>query len=193
MMLNKSGLACVRPTAARRSCIVRVVDQDAAPPTSTPASSSAKPEASPVPVSLKSAPPQPQQSSIPAPSNTATAPVFLNAYQEAINSRAAMLGFVAAVIAEAVTHQGVISQLFGKWENQVLVEKAVGGADLGFGFVVTIVSLATVLPKLIENIDVNSTSYGPFTPALESTVGRVAQMGFAGLLITELVKGSAVF
>lgn len=36
---------------------------------------------------------------------------FLGATQEAINGRAAMLGFVAAVAAESLTHQAVWSQV----------------------------------------------------------------------------------
>ena len=33
-------------------------------------------------------------------------------------------------------------------------------------------------------------TFGPFTPFRERWVGRVAQLGFAGLLLVELLKGN---
>ena len=36
----------------------------------------------------------------------------------------------------------------------------------------------------------DSRSFGPFTPFAERWTGRVAQLGFAGLLLVELVKGN---
>ena len=33
-------------------------------------------------------------------------------------------------------------------------------------------------------------SFGPFTPPLERRIGRTAQLGFAGLLVVELLKGN---
>jgi hypothetical protein len=111
---------------------------------------------------------------------------------EAINGRAAMLGFVAAVISEALTHQAVFSQIAGRYANGDLVEAPLGTATLLFGAVVGLTTMATLVPKLVDNLDVDSRSFGPFTPGLEKMVGRVAQLGFAGLLVVELVKGSAL-
>lgn len=102
------------------------------------------------------------------------------------------LGFVAAVVAESATHQTVFSQVAGKYVDMELVEAPLGAASLGFGAVVALVTMATLMPKLIDGMEVDSKSFGPFTPALESKVGRVAMMGFAGLLAVELVKGSAL-
>ena len=36
----------------------------------------------------------------------------------------------------------------------------------------------------------DSRSFGPFTPFVERWTGRVAQLGFAGLLLVELIKGN---
>ena len=36
----------------------------------------------------------------------------------------------------------------------------------------------------------DSRSFGPFTPFAERWTGRVAQLGFAGLLLVELIKGN---
>lgn len=99
---------------------------------------------------------------------------------------------MAAVVAESSTHQSVWSQVAGKYVDMDLIEKPLGAASLGFGAVVAIITMATLMPKLIEGADVNSKSFGPFTPALESLVGRVAMMGFFGLVAVELVKGSSL-
>ncbi|GFR41497.1 hypothetical protein Agub_g2189 [Astrephomene gubernaculifera] len=116
----------------------------------------------------------------------------LGSTQEAINGRAAMLGFVAALISEAATHQAVWSQIAGRYIDGDLVEAPHGTATLLFGAVVGLTTMATLVPKLVGNLEVDSKSFGPFTPARERLVGRVAQLGFAGLLIAELVKGSAL-
>jgi hypothetical protein len=47
-------------------------------------------------------------------------------------------------------------------------------------------------PRLLENAPVDSRSFGPFTPNLEKTLGRVAMLGFVGLLLTEAIKGSSL-
>lgn len=36
----------------------------------------------------------------------------------------------------------------------------------------------------------DSRSFGPFTPLLEAWTGRVAMLGFSGLLLVELLKGN---
>lgn len=117
---------------------------------------------------------------------------ILNPVTEAINGRAAMLGFVAAVASEAATHQAIFSQIAGKYADLEMVEKPIGGSTLGFGMIVALVTMASLAPKLLEGADVDSKSFGPFTPGLELQVGRVAQMGFLGLVLIEILKGSSL-
>ena len=71
-------------------------------------------------------------------------------------------------------------QLAGRYDNQELVERAIGASDLTFGMIVALVTLGTLAPRLLENASVDSKSFGPFTPGLEKTLGRAAMMGFAG-------------
>nr|AAX63394.1 carotene biosynthesis-related protein [Haematococcus lacustris] len=126
-----------------------------------------------------------------APARSVAAPFsLLNATNEAINGRAAMLGFVAAVGAELASHQGIVSQVAGRYDNAELVEKALRGSDLGFFAIVSLVTMGTLAPRLLENEAVDARSFGPFTPGLEKTLGRAAMMGFAGVLLIELAKGS---
>jgi hypothetical protein len=118
---------------------------------------------------------------------------ILNPTTEAINGRASMLGFVAAVVSELATNQSITSQMAGKYVDMELVEKPFGAAPLGFAMLVALITVGSLAPKMLEGIEVNGKSFGPFTPNLELTVGRVAQMGFLGLILVELVKGSALF
>ncbi len=73
-----------------------------------------------------------------------------------------------------------------------LLEAPLGTATLLFGAIVALVTMATLVPKLVAGEEVDARSFGPFTPGLEKNLGRVAQIGFAGLLVVELVKGSAL-
>ncbi|KAG2486936.1 hypothetical protein HYH03_014435 [Edaphochlamys debaryana] len=117
----------------------------------------------------------------------------LSPVQEAINGRAAMLGFVAAVLSEALTHQAVWSQIAGRYDAAgELLEAPIGQASLLFAAVVALTTMATLVPKMVYSEEVDARSFGPFTPGLEKTLGRVAQMGFAGLLVVELARGSAL-
>ena len=62
--------------------------------------------------------------------------------------RAAMVGFVAAVIAELSTNQSVWSQLAGKTaSNGRLLERGWQFAPLGFGAVVTLLTYASIAPQ----------------------------------------------
>ena len=159
---------------------------------------------------------------------------ILGPVQEAINGRSAMLGFVAAVVSESLTHQSIFSQIAGKvritsigyakpccktvrrmhcrptptqctnlfaflplpltlqYVDGEIVEAPFGTSTLLFFAVVLLTTMATLVPKMVHSLNVDSRSFGPFTPGLELTLGRVAQLGFAGLLIVELVKGSAL-
>ncbi|KAF5841908.1 carotene biosynthesis-related protein [Dunaliella salina] len=122
-------------------------------------------------------------------SKEADANSILNNMNEAINGRAAMMGFVFAIAGELATNHGVVSQVAGRYENQELVEKALAGSDLGFGAVVALTTIGTLMPRLIAGEAPGDRSFGPFTPGLEKALGRVAMMGFAGLLILEDVMG----
>ncbi|BDA50660.1 probable carotene biosynthesis-related protein CBR, chloroplastic at C-terminar half [Coccomyxa sp. Obi] len=110
--------------------------------------------------------------------------------QEAINGRAAMLGFVAAVVAELQTGQSVWSQLAGKYVNGDLKEHAQGLSSLGFGAIVALLTYASIAPQFQAGEKPDSRSFGPFTPFLEAWTGRIAMLGFSGLLLVELIKGN---
>ncbi|KAG1651837.1 hypothetical protein FOA52_009840 [Chlamydomonas sp. UWO 241] len=170
---SRSSLVPARP-AAVRSVVVRAVDS---PESSKETASTSEPAVAAAPSGA-------------APSVQSFA--ILNPVTEAINGRAAMLGFVAAVASEAVTHQAVWSQIVGRYINLELVESPIGAAPLGFAAVVALTTMASLAPKMLAGDNVDSKSFGPFTPGLELTLGRVAQMGFLGLVVVELFKGSAL-
>ncbi len=110
--------------------------------------------------------------------------------QEAINGRAAMLGFVVALVMERVSNQSVLSQLGGRYVDGEIVEKALGASDLSFAFLVVVITLATFAPLVYKGEKPDARSFGPFSPQLETTVGRVAQLGFLGLVLVEVLKGN---
>ncbi|GAX75510.1 hypothetical protein CEUSTIGMA_g2953.t1 [Chlamydomonas eustigma] len=127
-----------------------------------------------------------------APSRSVQDFQILNPTTEAINGRAAMIGFVAAVVSEAVTHQAVWSQVVGRYVNEELVERPIGAASLGFAMFVVLTTMASLAPKLLEGTEVSGKAFGPFTPNLELVLGRTAQMGFLGLILVETLKGSSL-
>ncbi|KXZ56244.1 hypothetical protein GPECTOR_1g212 [Gonium pectorale] len=178
---RRVAVPCV--SRSRRTFVIRAqLPKEESAPTSSPAPAEAPKAAAPAPL-LSAA------GEFEAPAGQLN---VLSTTQEAINGRAAMLGFVAAVVSEALTHQAVWSQIAGRYADGDLLEAPIGSATLLFGAVVALTTMATLVPKLVGNLEVDSRSFGPFTPGLEKIVGRVAQMGFAGLLIVELVKGSAL-
>jgi putative copper export protein len=101
-----------------------------------------------------------------------------------------MLGFAAAVVSETLTHQSVWSQIAGKYVNTQMVEAPDGNSALAYFAVVVLVTMASLMPKLIDDLNVDSKSFGPFTPGLESLLGRIAMLGFSGLILVEAVKQS---
>ncbi|CAK0787211.1 hypothetical protein CVIRNUC_010427 [Coccomyxa viridis] len=112
--------------------------------------------------------------------------------QEAINGRAAMVGFVAAVVAELSTNQSVWSQIAGKTaSNGRLLEHGWQFAPLGFGAVVTLLTYASIAPQFQAGEKPDSRSVGPFTPFAEKWNGRIAMLGFTGLLLVEILKGNS--
>ncbi|KAK9833454.1 hypothetical protein WJX81_006670 [Elliptochloris bilobata] len=109
--------------------------------------------------------------------------------QEVINARAAMAGFVAAVISEVVTQKSVWTQIAGRYSNGDLITRANGTASLLFGAIVVLLSYATLAPYFLKGETNTARSFGPFTPTRERDVGRVAMMGFALLLAVETARG----
>lgn len=116
-----------------------------------------------------------------------------NPTNEAINGRAAMIGIFAAFISELITSKPVYQQLAGVFYGSEPVERPIGLAFLGFGFVVAILTLATVIPKQVSNENPENDEVGPFTAKAELWNGRAAQIGFLSLVIIEVIKGSAIF
>ncbi|KAG2441012.1 hypothetical protein HXX76_003865 [Chlamydomonas incerta] len=169
-----------RFVAKTRMAPIRVTPEDgSAPSTSTPTPT-------PTPAPLASGV---SGGDFQGPSGTLN---ILGPVQEAINGRSAMIGFVAAVVSESLTHHSIFSQIAGKYMDGEVVEAPVGVSTLLFFAVVLLTTMATLVPKMVHSLEVDSRSFGPFTPGLELTLGRVAQMGFAGLLVVELIKGSAL-
>lgn len=139
--------------------------------------------------SFESSPP-----AAPAAATPAAAPAqpfsLLGVQQEAINGRAAMLGFMVAIATELTTQQSVWSQVAGKYVDRSLVEKPLGASVLTFAFVVVVTSLASFAPTVYKGENPSSRSFGPFTPAAELSNGRAAMIGFLALLAVEFFRGN---
>jgi len=96
---------------------------------------------------------------------------------EVINSRLAMLGFAIAAFFELTTGKDVFQQV----KDYPLITIAT--------FVVFI-SASWIPFAKGQAYNVKS---GPFTPALEVTLGRIAMLGFSGLVLNEAYLGHAFF
>ena len=107
-----------------------------------------------------------------------------------VNGRLAMLAFVAVAFGELTTHKSVLEQ--------------VPTVPFRIVFVSLLISAASIIPKyssgtsLLELTEVASRTGLPpqlkfFNKTHEVWVGRVAMLGFTGLIIVELFKGGALF
>lgn len=111
---------------------------------------------------------------------------------ESINGRAAMLGFVAGALAE-IFGAGPLLLQFSKSPQPVLIVLAL----IIVGSVVPIVKVGQ-LPEgskgdYLDSLkDTYSVPEGVFTEPLERVHGRLAMLGVGGLVLLELLKGSAV-
>lgn len=100
---------------------------------------------------------------------------FAGPAPEIVNGRLAMLGFVAAMAAEIRTDETVVKQ----WAQEP-----------------TLILLTFILfaaGSLVPIVSGKKESLGPFTPEAEMINGRAAMIGFASLLVAELVRGTALF
>jgi len=108
---------------------------------------------------------------------------FKGAAPEVINSRLAMLGFVAAVAAEFATGRPVSQQV------------AVAPVPIAVTFAIFIVASLIPILKGVPRKGGKDWPFGiaAFTPDAEIVLGRTAMLGFLGLVITEAIKQSPVF
>ena len=118
---------------------------------------------------------------------------LLNGMSEIMNGRAAMLGMLAAVVSELSSGKGVWTQIFARYEDGDLVASSSGTSVLLYGFVVVFVTVGSLSHKL-QGADPDSRSFGPFSPNAELMNGRLAMMGFSGLILAEnFMGGNAIF
>ena len=107
---------------------------------------------------------------------------FDGAAPETINCRLAMLGFVWAVVAERMTGLTVLQQVAGADQPGLFY-------FLGAGQLFTYASLVPI----VNGESSDARSFGPFTAKAERWNGRIAMLGFLGLVVTEFFTQSAVF
>ena len=103
---------------------------------------------------------------------------------------AAMLGVMIAAATELGTSQSVWSQIAGKNVDQELVQQPIGAAVLAFAGVVVAITFASLCPAVYNSEGPASRSFGPFTPRAALLNGRMAMLGFVGVLLVELVRGN---
>lgn len=107
---------------------------------------------------------------------------FDGAAPETINGRLAMLGFVWAVVVERMTGLTVLQQLTDAGQPGLLY----------FLGAVQLLTYASLVP-IMSGESTDARKFGPFTAQAERWNGRVAMIGFLGLVLTELFTHSPVF
>jgi hypothetical protein len=100
---------------------------------------------------------------------------FAGAGPERINGRLAMVAIVAALGAEASSHESTLQQL--------------GCQPTGVALLVVLVAAGSLVP-LLEGLEAGKTGF--FNAAAEQLNGRAAMLGFASLLVTEKLMGHAL-
>ncbi|MCO5610938.1 hypothetical protein L7F22_065184 [Adiantum nelumboides] len=96
---------------------------------------------------------------------------------ETINGRMAMVGFVWAIAAEKLTGLSVMEQLFNPATSGLL----------WFAAVVQLFTLASIIP-FANGESTDARSWGPFNAKAERWNGRLAMIGFAALLVDEMIR-----
>ncbi|CAM6091618.1 unnamed protein product [Calypogeia fissa] len=107
---------------------------------------------------------------------------FDGAAPETINGRLAMLGFAWAVLAEKATGLMVMEQLFQPGQTGLVF----------FIGAVQIFAYASVVP-IMNGESTDARSWGPFNARAERWNGRLAMVGFASLIIAEMISQSPLF
>jgi len=97
---------------------------------------------------------------------------------ETINSRLSMLGVAIALVWEATTGLGVREQ--------------VADHPLSVVAVFVIIAIASYVPITKGYTRKEAFSNGIWTPQAENWNGRIAMMGFLGLILTEAISGTTV-
>ncbi|KAH7300347.1 hypothetical protein KP509_24G057500 [Ceratopteris richardii] len=100
---------------------------------------------------------------------------------ETTNGRLAMVGIMWALLAERTTGLTTVEQLLQPSSSGLL----------WFALVVQLFTFASLIPFLKGEYG-RGWSWGPFTAKAELWNGRLAMIGFAALLITELVRQSPI-
>jgi hypothetical protein len=113
-----------------------------------------------------------------------------------VNGRVAMLAFAAAAAAESSTHVSVADQFGAAWPGVLII--------------MALIMLGSLLPKFVTGYSLKElhesattanmqgegvqAALALFDTNLELWTGRIAMLGFTGLLANELfVKGGAFF
>jgi len=110
--------------------------------------------------------------------NFAEANAFDGPGPETINSRLAMIGVTSCLAAEFVRGIGLKEQI--------------GEAPISILTVFVLISLASYVPIFRGYTRKEDFSNGPFTPKSENWNGRLAMIGFAGILVTEALSGKTI-